>query len=197
VVGVFTLEDMGSPIILREGEVKIISVTPVPWGVLRPVLASVIGLIAIVEGAGHFHLVHQIAWWLIGLVVGPVALVAATRIWRWRSHKVHVTNFRVIMEGGVLRHQRTMIELRDVIATRVDQRFLERITRRGYVSLETSGGPMTLGKVRHPAALCRLIDAERTERRHHPVPLDTVFTYDEPAAYDFEVRPEGLDRRDE
>lgn len=188
---------MSSPIILREGEVKVISVTPVPWGVVRPLLASVIGLIAIVEGAGHFHIVHQFAWWLIGFIVGPFALLAATRIGRWRSHKVHVTNHRVIVEGGVLRHQRTMIELHDVIATRVDQRFVERMTRRGFVALETAAGPITLGKVRHPAALCRLIDAERTERRHRPVPLDTVFTYDELAAHDFEVRPEGLEKRDE
>lgn len=188
---------MASPIILREGEVKIISVTPVAWGVLRPVLASVIGVVAIVEGENHLHVVHQFAWWILGLVVGPMALVAATRIWRWRSHKVHVTNQRVVIEGGVLRHQRTMIELRDVIATRIDQRFFERFARRGFVSLETSGGPITLGRVRHPAALCRLIDAERTERRRRPVPLDTVFTYDEPAANDFEVRPEGFDGRDE
>jgi len=72
-----------------------------------------------------------------------------TRLWRWRSHKIRVTSERVIVEGGVLRHYRSLVELRDVIAIRVEQRFVERVARRGSVILETS-----------PAA--------RRRRVHHP-----------------------------
>jgi hypothetical protein len=106
-----------------------------------------------------------------------------------------VTNDRVIIEGGVLRHQRTSIEMRDVLATRVDQRVSERLTRRGYVYLETSAGPIAVGFVRHPGALCRLIDAERLVGESYSVPLDTVFTYEDPDPYQLEVRPDEWQRR--
>jgi len=51
--------------------------------------------------------------------------------------------------------------LRDVIALRVDQRVTERLARRGVVVLETNAGSVMIGKLRHPGALVRLIDAER------------------------------------
>jgi uncharacterized membrane protein YdbT with pleckstrin-like domain len=115
--------------------------------------------------------------------------VALTRTWRWRSHKVHVTNERIVLEGGVLHHQRSTVDLRDVVALRVDQRVSERLTRRGVVVLETNGGSIMIGKLRHPGALVRLIDAERTNIYVDPVPFDTVFGYEEPEPFDYEVRP--------
>ena len=193
--GLFTLDVMGSAVILREGEARIISVTPVSWGVVQPLLASVVVLVGVVEGAQHMRIVHVFVWWLLAIVAGPLLLVTLTRIWRWRSHKVHVTSERVIVEGGVLSHRRTIIELHDVIATRVDQRFVERVTQRGVVALETAAGPLSLGKFRHPAAVCRLIDAERAQRHYPVVPLDTVFTFDEPSSNDYEVRPARRSRR--
>ncbi len=186
---------MSTPVVLREGEAMIITVTPVSWGVLRPLVACAVVLVGIVEGAQHLGVVHHFVWWLLGLVAGPLALVTLTRIWRWRSHKVHVTSERVVVEGGVLSHQRTMIELHDVVATRVDQRVLERMTRRGFIALETAAGPIALGKFRYPGALCRLIDAERARHQRRNLPLDTVFTFDEPDVNDFEVRPERRARR--
>ena len=174
----------------REGEVRIISVTPVARGLWRPALASVAAAALTVVGARHVHLVHQHGTVFAVVVVGPFALVALTRTWRWRSHKVHVTNERIVLEGGVLRHFRSSIELRDVIATRVDQRVAERLTRKGIVLLETVAGPLVVGPVRHPGALCRLIDAERTGAPSGALPLDTVFTYQEPEPFDFEVRPQ-------
>lgn len=188
--GLFTLEGMASSLLLRDGEVQIIAVTPVPWGVGRPMLAGVAGLALVLLGSAHVHIVHLMVWWLLAVLVAPFAVVTLTRIWRWRSHKIHVTSQRVLLEGGVIVHQRTMIELRDVIATRVEQRILERITRRGVVTLETSGGSIALGKVRHPGALCRIIDAERTEDRRQPLPPDTVFTFEEPTDDEFEIRPD-------
>ncbi|NNN01244.1 MAG: PH domain-containing protein [Acidimicrobiaceae bacterium] len=187
---------MAKSLILRDNEVRIISVTPVAWGILRPLLLGVIGLVLVVIGSMHVHLLHRLLWWLVAVVVAPFALVTLTRIWRWRSHKIHVTTQRVLLEGGVLGHQKTMVELRDVVATRVDQSLLERITRRGMVSLETSGGPILIGRVRHPSALCRIIDAERSEQRQPPLALDTVFTYEEPSVDQFEIRPVRRRRRD-
>lgn len=178
----------------REGEARVITVTPVSQGVLRPLLITVVTIALIVDGSSRFSDVHRYEDWLALIFVVPVALVTLTRTWRWRSHKVHVTNERVIVEGGVLRHQRTMVQMVDVLATRVDQRVTERLTRRGFVYLETDAGAIPLGLVRHPGALCRIIDAERTYVESYQEPLDTVYTFDDPHSYHLEVRPD--ERRD-
>jgi uncharacterized membrane protein YdbT with pleckstrin-like domain len=178
----------------RDGEARVISVTPVSRGVVRPLLVTVTTLALIVEAAHRFLLVHRAEGWLLLVLVVPVAAVTLTRTWRWRSHKIHVTNARVIVEGGVLTRQRTSIELRDVIATRVEQRVHERLTRRGLVVLETPAGPAPVGLVHHPGALCRLIDAERVSGEP-VVPFDTVFTYEEPDVQPLGVHPDQWQRR--
>lgn len=175
--------------ILRDGEVKIISVTPVARGTVRPCVAGIVMLALVIFGAKHVHLIHEHEMVLGLIFAGPFALVALTRTWRWRSHKVHITNERIVIEGGVLRHQRSTVDLRDVVALRVDQRISERLTRRGVVVLETNGGSIMIGKLRHPEALVRLMDAERANSYGDPVPFDTVFGYDEPEPFDYEVRP--------
>lgn len=180
--------------LLREGEIRIISVTPVSRGVLRPTLVTITTIALIIDGATRYHFVHQVESWLLLIFVGPVAVVTLTRAWRWRSHKVHVTNDRVIIEGGVVRHQRTSIELRDVLATRVEQRVSERLTRRGFVTLETLAGPVVIGFVRHPSALARLIDAERRDEARQSVPFDTVFSVEEPNYFPRGVRPDEWQR---
>jgi membrane protein YdbS with pleckstrin-like domain len=156
---------------------------------VRPCLVGVILLGLVIVGAQHVHLIHEHATWLALIFAGPFAAVALTRTWRWRSHKVHVTNDRIVVEGGVLRHQRSTVDLRDVVALRVDQRVSERLTRRGVVVLETNGGSIMIGKLRHPGALVRLIDAERANNQIDPVPFDTVFGYEDPDSVDYEVRP--------
>jgi hypothetical protein len=179
----------------REGEVRIISVTPVSRGVVRPALLTVTTLALIVEGASRYSYVHRFEEVLMVVFVVPLALVTLTRTWKWRSHKIHVTSERIIVEGGVLRHQRSAVEMRDVFATRVDQRVSERLTRRGYVYLETTGAAVPVGLVRHPAALCRLIDAERNAVHSSGDPLDTVYTYEDPEASPYEVLPDEWQRR--
>jgi len=44
-------------------------------------------------------------------------------------------------------------------------------------------------KLRHPGALVRLIDAERANGQFDPAPYDTVFGYEDPEPFDYEVRP--------
>jgi uncharacterized membrane protein YdbT with pleckstrin-like domain len=175
--------------ILREGEMKIISVTPVARGTVRPCLAAIVLLSLVILGAKHLFFIHQHEMWFSLILAGPFALVALTRTWRWRSHKVHVTNERIVVEGGVLHHQRSTVDLREVVAMRVDQRVSERLTKRGVVALETNGGSIVIGKLRHPEALVRLIDAERANNLIEPVPFDTVFGFEEPEPFDYEVRP--------
>jgi Bacterial PH domain len=186
---------MSSRDLWREGEVRVISVTPVSRGVVRPFLLTVTTLALIVEGASRYSWVHRYEEWFIIVMVLPFLAVTLTRTWRWRSRKVHVTNERVIIEGGVLRRYRTAVELRDVLGTRVDQRVSERLSRRGFVYLDTLGSSIPVGLVRHPGALCRLIDAERLSSEDMTFPLDTVFTYDDPDRYQLEMRPDEWQRR--
>ncbi|MDE3108111.1 MAG: PH domain-containing protein [Acidobacteriota bacterium] len=172
----------------RDDEIVVISVTPVADRLARPVLTLLLLVTAIVEGASHVPFVraHESSFALV--FVGPIVVVLLTRTWRWRSHKVHVTTQRVILEGGVLRHWRTFVELRDVIATRVDQGIGERLARRGVVVLETGLGPIVTRRVRHPEALCRLIDAERSHVEP-AVPYDTIFGFDESRSQWIPPRP--------
>ncbi len=149
---------------MRDGEERIVSVTPVSRGVLRPAVlalalaATVRYLVDTVHGLAHFQLMIAV------VVVGPPVLVVAARMWRWRSHKIHITSHRVIVEGGVARRIRTGIDLRDVIAVRAVRGLGDRLTARGEVVLETAAGPWVVGRVRHPAALVRLIEGERSRR---------------------------------
>jgi|SRR5271156_300058 len=186
---------MSRHVLWREGEVRVISVTPVSRGVIRPFLITATTLALIIDAAGRYSFIHRAEDWLVVLLVLPLAAVTLTRTWRWRSHKVHVTNERLVIEGGALRHQRTSLEMRDVIATRVDQRMGERLMRRGYVSVDTVAGPVLLGEVRHPGALCRLIDAERLGGVDHGDPFDTIYTYEDDEPYQFEVQPDQWQRR--
>lgn len=190
----FTLEDVSRRDLWRDGEVRIISVTPVSRGVLRPFLLTVTTLALVVVAANRYHVIHRFEDWLILLLVGPLAVVTLTRTWRWRSHKVHVTSERVVIEGGVLTRQRTTVELRDVVSTRIEQRVHERLTRRGVVLLETMAGSVPVGLVRYPSALCRLIDAERLGGTP-AYPLDTVFTFEEPEDHPLGVQADQWQRR--
>jgi hypothetical protein len=179
----------------REGEVRVISVTPVSRGVLRPTLLTITTLALIVEAGARYVFIHRAEDWLIFFFVLPLAVVTLTRVWRWRSHKVHVTSDRVIVEGGVLRHQRSSVEMRDIVSAHVDQRLRERFTRRGFVYLDTVVGPIPVGLVRHPGALCRVIDAERLGPQRDDVPLDTVFAYEDSEPQDFGANSDAWERR--
>ncbi len=135
-----------------------------------------VAAVVVVQLASHYVGVARTHHTLLAvLVVGPCLVVVATRVWRWRSHKVHVTSAQVIVEGGVVHHFSVAYDLRDVLATRTEQRLVERLTRRGVVVLEVATGPVHVGHVRHPNALCRVIDHERAGFHHGSYPLDTVF----------------------
>jgi uncharacterized membrane protein YdbT with pleckstrin-like domain len=186
---------MSRRVLWREGEVRVISVTPVSRGVVRPFLITVTTLALIIEAASRYSFIHRAEFWLVVVLVLPLGAVTLTRTWKWRSHKLHVTNDRVIIEGGVLRHQRAAIEMRDVMATRMDQRMSERLTQRGYVFIETMAGSIPLGLVRHPGALCRLIDAERLAGEDNADPFDTVYTFEDPEPFQYDVYPDQWQRR--
>lgn len=174
---------------MRYEEQRIISVTPVAKGLLLPALALVTTTVAVQYGSAHVHLIRSLHTVLLVVLVVPCIVVLVTRVWRWRSHKVHVTNQRIVVEGGVLHHRRSDVEIRDIAATHIDQRVRERLMRRGMVILETRSGTMNLGVVHHPSALCRLIDNERLVLRGDEVAFDTVFDFDAPQSRDFEISP--------
>jgi len=173
---------------VRYGERRVISVTPVARGLVAPVVGVALALVSVEFVAVHVRLFLSLRVPLLLIVAVPGLVLVVTRTWRWRSHKVHVTTQRVLVEGGVLHHRRSEVELSAIIATHVDQRFRERLSRRGAVYLETRGGTIDVGVVHHPGALCRVIDQERAAHRDDAA-LDTVFDFDQPQAHDFETRP--------
>ncbi|HVB70576.1 MAG TPA: PH domain-containing protein [Acidimicrobiales bacterium] len=173
----------------RDGESRVVTVTPVSRGVARPAIIAVV-LAALVEvGAHYWSWMHREAGWALLVLVGPPILVVATRTWRWRSHKIHVTSERVVTEGGVAKRYRQSVELRDVQAVRVEQGIRDRLIRRGSIYLETGAGTVAVGRVRHPAALVRLIERERSLGTSDGPPLDTVFEYEDPSARAYDVDP--------
>jgi hypothetical protein len=186
---------MGRRGLWREGEVRIISVTPVSRGVIRPFLLTLTTLLLVIEGSARFVYVHRFEEALMLIAVLPLFLVTLTRTWQWRSHKIHVTSQRIIVEGGVLRHYQSAIEMRDVLTTKVDQRVAERLMRRGYVYVDTRDATFPVGLIRQPAALCRLIDSERNAQVFQGDPYDTVYTYEDPDASPYEVLPDQWQRR--
>jgi membrane protein YdbS with pleckstrin-like domain len=173
----------------RSDEERVITVTPVGRGLLIPSM-GVIAAGAIAEiSSMHVHFLHMYRAWLLLVLAGPCAVVLLTRTWRWRSRKVHLSTQRVIVEGGVIHHQRNAVELADVTAIRVDQRIRERFLKRGVVILETRSGSLSLGLVRHPDALGRLIEYQRTSNSPSGVALNTVFDFDSPQNHDFDMNP--------
>ena len=148
---------------LDSGETAVIAVTPVARGLLGP-LAVLVTVEALVVWAGPrwatLHRHEALAMFALGLLP---TLVLATRSWRWRSHKIVLTSQRVVIQGGVLARFSTQVNLGDVAATHADQSFAERLRRRGVVILETPAGSVTLGPVRHPAALRRRVDRTRRD----------------------------------
>ncbi|MGH9021392.1 MAG: PH domain-containing protein [Acidimicrobiales bacterium] len=173
----------------REGERRVVSVTPVSRGVVAPALFALVGAAAVAVVAHYWTWLRHDAGWVGLVVVAPALLVVATRTWRWRSHKVHVSSERLVVEGGVARRHRAAVELVDVHALHVTQGVVDRLARRGEVTVETPSGPVVLGVVRHPAALVRLIERERGARVADRPPFDTVFDYEDPADHAYDVDP--------
>ena len=151
-------------LVLRDGEQRVISVTPVSRGVLRPTILALAMVATIRYAVDSLHGLDRYQALLNVVLVGPVLVVVATRVWRWRSEKIHVTTERLVVEYGATRRVRTGVELRDVVMVRTQQGIGERLTGRGSVVIETVAGPWLVGTIRHPAALVRLIDAERLRR---------------------------------
>ncbi len=173
----------------RDGEDRIVSVTPVARGILRPSAVTVVDAAAIEVLAHYWSWMHREARWALLILVVPALVLVATRTWRWRSHKIHVTSERIVTEGGVARRYRQSVELSDVLVVRVEQGVRDRVIRRGTIYLETAAGTVSLGRVRHPSALVRLIESERAATITQRPPFDTVFEYQDPAARGYDVDP--------
>jgi hypothetical protein len=187
---------MGRRVAVRDGEVRVVTVTPVGRGLARPTLALVTAIVLVQYAAARYAFVHEHRLILGAVLAGPCALLVATRVWQWRSHKIHVTSQRVVVEGGAVRHQLRSMEFTDILATRVEQRFSERVARRGELFVETIAGSQYLGRVRHPSALARLIDRERA-RRAHDVTGGTDFHFEAVAPPGFYDLPPTREPRSE
>jgi hypothetical protein len=145
---------------LRDDESVVVTVTPLARGVLMPLALTALALAAAILMARQWAWPREHGWVPALVVLGP-ATVLGGRLARWRSRRIVLTNQRVIEVGGVLRRHGGSVELRDVHGSRLDQRLLERVARRGHVVLEMAGGTVALEAVRRPDALRRVIDHQR------------------------------------
>ena len=173
----------------RNGEERVITVTPVGRGLLVPATATVVAIVLVVLATTHVHFFHTYRVVLFVVLVAPGLAVLLTRTLRWRSHKIHLTSQRIIVEGGVLQHTSSEVELRDIVTTQISQRLRDRLARRGELTVETTAGTLSVGLVRHPAALSRLIDNERKHGGPGDVAYDTVFDFESPQDHDYDVSP--------
>ena len=140
-----------------------VAVTPISRGVASPVAATLIAVAALWATTSTWAWPRAHAAIIAVIVVGPCAVVLGGRLWRWRSHKIMVTNQRIIQMGGVARRRLSAIELIDVDVTHTDQRWFERLSRRGFVVVQTMGGAYVLERVRRPDSLARVIDHQRQQ----------------------------------
>lgn len=148
---------------LREGEFDVVTVTPISIGVVGPLIAVLVTIGALWAAAATWHWVNHNSSWLSAILVFPLAVLLAGRTWRWRSRKILVTSQRVLHESGVLRRHTSSVELIDIVATQVDQRWHERVSRRGVIQLETAAGTFVTDRLRRPDALCRVIEHQRQQ----------------------------------
>ena len=88
-----------------DDEVHIVSVNPVPFGLAGPVLSFAAFVALLVAGYESFGLVRQHIFPVALVVLGPTALVIATRTWRWQSHRVTVTSHRIVISRGTIRRR--------------------------------------------------------------------------------------------
>ena len=136
-----------------------VSVTPISPGVTRPwillfaVVATVREVVDVVSGAERWQP------WLYAVFAGPILIVALARSVRWRSHKIHVHEYGVTVERGLGRRGRTSVAWADIGVVEVQRGLRDRLSGRGQVVLETAAGTWTLGLVRHPLALARVIES--------------------------------------
>jgi len=168
---------------LGRNERLVVSVTPTSWGLRWPLAAVAVLMAGVILGGQHAAVIHRYEGICLALVVGPPFLVLVTRTIRWRSHKVHVTTKQVAVEGGVLRRSFVSLPVDAIVLIDVQQDFRDRLRKRGLVQLRAGTEELTLGPVRHPEVLARLIDQTRRDQRPTGVSYDTVFEPTLPVDY--------------
>ena len=167
----------------REDEIHIVSVTPVPFGLIGPVLSFVALAALLVAGSESFQFVRG-HWPILALVIlGPTALLILTRTWRWRSHRITVTSHRIEIAHGTIRRQNDFVYFDHLVGVHTQRRVRDRLARRGGVTIETQEGPLHLGTFRHADSLVRVIQHQRDASARDAIPLDTTFDFEMPAPY--------------
>jgi len=166
-----------------DDEVHIVSVNPVPFGLAGPVLSFAAFVSLLVAGYESFGLVRQHIFPVALVVLGPTALVIATRTWRWQSHRVTVTSHRIVISRGTIRRRDEFVPLEFLVGVHTQRRLRDRLARRGGVTIETHQGPLFLGYFRHPDSLVRVIQHQRDAFARDSIPLDTSFDFEMPQPY--------------
>ncbi len=157
------------------GERVVVSVTPSAWGVRVPAVAVLVAVTTVVGAGLKISLVHHYESEVLVALVGPPTLWWATRIARWRSHKIYVTSEQVVVEGGVLHRESFRVPIDSLVTVEVRQRLHQRVRRQGIIELVTTHDTVTLGPVHHPDALARVIEQQRRSQRPFRTSYGAIF----------------------
>ncbi len=167
----------------QEDEMLIVSVSPIPFGLVGPVLSFAAIASLLVAGYQSVGFIRQHVLPIGLIVLGPTLLLVATRTWRWRSHRVLVTSHRVQILSGTIKRHRDSVYFEYLVGVHTQKRVRDRLARRGGVTLETHQGPVHLGYFRHPDSLVRVIQHQRDAYSRDSIPLDTTFDFEMPTPF--------------
>lgn len=167
----------------QDEEIFLLSVGPVPFGLLGPLFSLALALFLFVTGMRYVSLVKEHAMIFGAILLLPTSFVVATRAWRWKSHRVVITSMRVVVRSGVLRRRLVTVYYDRLLGVHSQRRVRDRLVRQGGVTLETDEGPMYLGRFRHPDSLIRMIQHQRDAFARDSIPLDTTFDFEMPSPY--------------
>jgi membrane protein YdbS with pleckstrin-like domain len=147
----------------------IIRVTPIRAGTSSSVVTALVVAGAVVVARGHIHRFVHVYDVVGALIVAFVGIRALTRVIRWRSHSIVVAPRHLEISRGLVRRHVQHVSLDHVISIHTDRSIRSRVARRGEVLLETTDGTISLGRLRQPRALVRVIELQRERLGRRPL----------------------------
>jgi hypothetical protein len=145
---------------LRPDETLIVTVTPIAEGVAVPCVVTGAMIATVAVAAHYWSWPHNHFWELMAVAV-PSLIVLSGRTLRWWSHRVVITDQRVMEFAGSWHRHSVSYEFEHVVGVHVHQSRADRLLRRGTVALEDAGGSAELRRVRRPDAFARVLDHVR------------------------------------
>jgi len=89
----------------------------------------------------------------IAISAGIIANAEVSRL----RYKYKITDKELHNEAGLLRKERTSVQLKDIVKINVKQGFIERLMSYGHLELETKSTPVNIYNIRKPKTIAERI----------------------------------------